>query len=168
MQSYSQNPMTYLAWSDVNIYIKRNFAPIETRVNSIIAIENEAPKIFSAARANLAESLPKPFLETAIEMANGAIEFLTDTVLAEGVPAAMIIGRMAGVPNDRSQLNDGGGRSPGRLRRRPKLIISGRKLSMCARERFWKMVEKRGRYGRKNGKGFYDYPQAGQTVARPC
>ena len=77
MQSYTQNPMTYLAWSDVNIYIKRNFAPLETRVNSIIAIENEAPKIFSAARANLAESLPKPFLETAIEMANGAIEFLS-------------------------------------------------------------------------------------------
>jgi uncharacterized protein (DUF885 family) len=77
MQSYTQNPMTYLAWSDVNIYIKRNFAPLETRVNSIIAIENQAPKIFSAARANLAESLPKPFLETAIEMANGAIEFLS-------------------------------------------------------------------------------------------
>ena len=77
MQSYTQNPMTYLAWSDVNIYIKRNFAPLEERVNSIIAIENEAPKIFSAARANLAESLPKPFLETAIEMANGAIEFLS-------------------------------------------------------------------------------------------
>jgi uncharacterized protein (DUF885 family) len=77
MQSYTQNPMTYLAWSDVNIYIKRNFAPLETRVNSIIAIENQAPKIFSAARANLTESLSKPFLETAIEMANGAAEFLS-------------------------------------------------------------------------------------------
>ena len=77
MESYSQNPMTYLAWSDVNIYIKRNFAPLESRVNSLIAIESEAPKIFSAARANLAEALPKPFLETAIEMASGAIEFLS-------------------------------------------------------------------------------------------
>ncbi|MEO8428640.1 MAG: DUF885 family protein, partial [Verrucomicrobiota bacterium] len=86
MESYSQNPMTYLGWSDINIYIKRNFAPLETRVNSIIAIENEAPGIFSAARANLAESLPKPFLETAIEMANGAAEFLSKD-LVEAVKA---------------------------------------------------------------------------------
>ena len=66
---YSQNPMTYAGALDVNIYIKRNFAPLEDRVRSIIAILNQAPQIISAAQANLAESLPRPQVETAIEEA---------------------------------------------------------------------------------------------------
>jgi uncharacterized protein (DUF885 family) len=67
MQSYTGNPMTYADLIDVNIYLKRNFAPLEDRVRSIIAIEREAPKILAAARANLIESLPKPFVQTAID-----------------------------------------------------------------------------------------------------
>src|SRR6266700_934923 len=76
MQIHSQNPMTYASTLDVNIYIKRNFAPLENRVQSIIAILNQAPQIMAAARAKLADSLPRPEIETAIEQANGAAEFL--------------------------------------------------------------------------------------------
>src|SRR5882724_9478217 len=76
MQIHSQNPMTYASTLDVNIYIKRNFAPLEDRVHSIIAILNQAPQIMAAARANLADSLPRPQIETAIEQANGAADFL--------------------------------------------------------------------------------------------
>lgn len=76
MKSYWQNPMTYAGVLDVSIYIKRNFAPLEDRVRSIIAILNQAPNIMTAARANLAESLPRPFVETAIEQADGAADFL--------------------------------------------------------------------------------------------
>jgi len=76
MQIHSQNPMTYAGTLDVNIYIKRNFAPLENRVHSIIAILNQAPQIMAAARANLADSLPRPEIETAIEQANGAADFL--------------------------------------------------------------------------------------------
>src|SRR2546421_2470453 len=81
MQSYSRNPMTY-ASMDVNIYIKRNFAPLENRVQSIISILNQAPKILGAARANLAEALPRPQIETAIEQANGAADFLGKDLVA--------------------------------------------------------------------------------------
>ena len=77
MQSYSQNPMTYAGALDVNIYIKRNFAPLEDRVRSITAILNQAPQIVAAAKANLAESLPRPQVETAIEEADGAADFLS-------------------------------------------------------------------------------------------
>ncbi len=76
MQIYSRNPMTYAGVLDVNIYIKRNFAPLEDRVRSVIAILDQAPKIFAAARANLALALPRPLVETAIEQAAGAADFL--------------------------------------------------------------------------------------------
>src|ERR1035441_2498026 len=76
MRIYSDNPMTYAGALDVNIYIKRNFAPLEERVRSIVAILNQAPQIMSAARANLAESLPRPQVETAIEEAEGSADFL--------------------------------------------------------------------------------------------
>jgi len=77
MQSYTKNPMTYADVIDVNIYIKRDFAPLEERVRSIIAIEKQAPRVMAAARANLAQPLPEPFVETAIEMAKGAADFLS-------------------------------------------------------------------------------------------
>ncbi len=75
-QIYSRNPMTYASALDVNIYIKRNFAPLEDRVRSIIGILNQAPKITAAASANLVESLPRPQVETAIDQAGGVAEFL--------------------------------------------------------------------------------------------
>ncbi|MBI4664713.1 MAG: DUF885 domain-containing protein [Verrucomicrobia bacterium] len=77
MAGYTTNPMTYAGAFDVNIYIKRNFAPLEDRVKSVIAILSQAPAVMAAARVNLAESLPKPYVETAIEVANGAAAFLS-------------------------------------------------------------------------------------------
>lgn len=74
--TYTLNPMTYAGVLDVNIYIKRNFAPLEARVRSIISILKQAPAIMANARSNLAESLPRPQIETAIEEANGAVDFL--------------------------------------------------------------------------------------------
>jgi uncharacterized protein (DUF885 family) len=80
MQSYWQNPMTYAGVLDVSIYIKRDFAPLEERTRSVTAILRQAPKILSAARANLVESLPRPYIETAMEQANGAADFLEKDV----------------------------------------------------------------------------------------
>src|SRR5258707_8502506 len=79
---YSQNPMTYASVLDVNIYIKRDFAPLEDRVRSIIAVLGNAPQIMAAARANLAEELPRPQVETAMDEANGAIDFLGHDLVA--------------------------------------------------------------------------------------
>jgi uncharacterized protein (DUF885 family) len=74
---FTKNPMTYAGAVDVSIYVKRNFAPIEKRVKSIIAIEKQAPAIFVAAKANLKDSLAKPYIETAIEVAKGSTAFLS-------------------------------------------------------------------------------------------
>src|SRR6202035_3008440 len=81
---------------------------------------------------------------------------------ADGMPAAMIenVGRMAGMPVGPLALNDEvavdlawknlqateADLGPQAIDPRQKALLE-------------EMVEKRGRYGRKNGKGFYDYPQ---------
>jgi uncharacterized protein (DUF885 family) len=82
MRIYSDNPMTYAGALDVNIYIKRDFAPLEERVRSVAAILNQAPQIMSAARANLVEFLPRPQVETAIEQAEGIADFLAKDLVA--------------------------------------------------------------------------------------
>jgi uncharacterized protein (DUF885 family) len=83
LKIYSRNPMTYAGALDVNVYIKRNFAPLEDRARSIISILNQASRVMVAARQNLEEVLPRPQVETAIEMATGAADFYAkDLVLA--------------------------------------------------------------------------------------
>lgn len=73
---YEHNPMSYAGAIDVNVYAKRKYAPIEDRVRSIIAVENQAPNIMIAAKTNLADVLPKPYVELAIQIARGSSEFL--------------------------------------------------------------------------------------------
>lgn len=83
LKVYSKNPMTYAGSIDVNIYIKRNFAPLEQQIKSIIAIENEAPKFYENAKANLQDSLALPHIKLAIDIAKGSASFLgTDLLLA--------------------------------------------------------------------------------------
>ena len=76
MSIYEHNPMTYARAIDVSVYVKRKYAPIEDRVRSIIVVENQAPNIMIAAKTNLADVLPKPYVELAIQSARGAAEFL--------------------------------------------------------------------------------------------
>ncbi|HEX8280402.1 MAG TPA: DUF885 domain-containing protein, partial [Chthoniobacterales bacterium] len=76
MGVFENNPMTYAQALDVNAYLKRNFAPLEERVKSIIAIENQMPNIIIAAKTNLAPVLPRPYVELAIQIARGASDFL--------------------------------------------------------------------------------------------
>ncbi|MBP8157845.1 MAG: DUF885 family protein, partial [Flavobacterium sp.] len=81
LKVYTINPMTYAGAIDVNIYVKRNFAPIEQQIKSIIAIENEAPKLYEAAKANLQDSLALPHIQLAIEIARGSASFLGKDLL---------------------------------------------------------------------------------------
>jgi uncharacterized protein (DUF885 family) len=73
---FERNPMVYARAADVNVYVQRNFAPLEDRVRSLIAIESQVPNILIAARTNLNEVLPKPYVELAIQIARGSSDFL--------------------------------------------------------------------------------------------
>lgn len=74
--AYTKNPMTYAGTLDLNIYVQRDFAPLADRMQYIIAMEKSAPAIFKAARENLEDSLARPHVETAIQIAHGAADFL--------------------------------------------------------------------------------------------
>ena len=83
-------------------------------------------------------------------------------MLTEGVPSAMIenAGVMAGMPVGPLSLNDEVGARPvaedhERRPRRPRRRCRAGGAYRLVDE----MVTKRGRLGRKNGKGFYDYPE---------
>ncbi|PYJ23504.1 MAG: DUF885 domain-containing protein [Verrucomicrobia bacterium] len=82
MSVFERNPMIYARAADVNVYIKRNFAPLEDRVRSLIAIESQIPNILIAARTNLNEVLPKPYVELAIQIARGSSDFLKKDLVA--------------------------------------------------------------------------------------
>ena len=82
MSVFERNPMIYSRAADVNVYIKRNFAPLEDRVRSLVAIECQIPNILIAARTNLNDILPKPYVELAIQIAKASSDFLKKDLIA--------------------------------------------------------------------------------------
>jgi len=85
-------------------------------------------------------------------------------MLAEGVPAAMIenVGRMAGMPVGPLSLNDEVAVDLAwKILKATEADLGPKAIDERQKTLLEEMVEKRGRYGRKNGKGFYDYPQSG-------
>ncbi len=83
MNVFEKNPMTYARAIDLNVYIKRDFKPLSERVRDIVTIEDQTSNIMTAAKTNLATVLPKPFVELAVQIANGSADFLEkDLVVA--------------------------------------------------------------------------------------
>ena len=80
--TFDKNPMIYAGALDINVYLKRDFAPLADRLRSIVAVERQAPAMFVAAHENLAEVLPKPMVELAVEISRGVGDFLTRDLVA--------------------------------------------------------------------------------------
>jgi 3-hydroxyacyl-CoA dehydrogenase / enoyl-CoA hydratase / 3-hydroxybutyryl-CoA epimerase len=83
-------------------------------------------------------------------------------MLLEGVPAAMIenTARMAGMPVGPLSLNDETALDLGlKIVRAAESDLGVSAINPAQKKLLEDMVEKRGRLGRKNGQGFYDYPQ---------
>ena len=82
MGIFEKNPMTYARAIDVNLYVKRDFKPLEDRVRDIVTIEDQTANIMTAGKTNLADGLPKPYVELAIQVANGSADFLEKDLAA--------------------------------------------------------------------------------------
>jgi 3-hydroxyacyl-CoA dehydrogenase / enoyl-CoA hydratase / 3-hydroxybutyryl-CoA epimerase len=91
-------------------------------------------------------------------------------MLTEGVPAAMIenVGRMAGMPVGPLSLNDEVAVDLAwKILKATEADLGAKAIDPRQKKLLEEMVEKRGRYGRKNGKGFYDYPANGPKKLWP-
>ncbi len=91
-------------------------------------------------------------------------------MLAEGVPAAMIenVGRMAGMPVGPLSLNDEVAVDLAwKIVKATEADLGPDAIDFRQKALLVEMVEKRGRYGRKNRKGFYDYPERGPKKLWP-
>ena len=82
VHKFERNPMVYAHCADLNIYIARNFAPLDDRVRSLTAIESQIPNILIAGKTNLESMLPKPHIELAIQIARGSADFLRKDMVA--------------------------------------------------------------------------------------
>ena len=85
-------------------------------------------------------------------------------MLTEGVPAAMIenVGRMAGMPVGPLSLNDEVAVDLAwKILKATEADLGAKAIDPRQKKLLQEMVEKRGRFGRKNGKGLYDYPANG-------
>jgi 3-hydroxyacyl-CoA dehydrogenase/enoyl-CoA hydratase/3-hydroxybutyryl-CoA epimerase len=83
-------------------------------------------------------------------------------MLTEGIPPAMIenVARMAGMPVGPLSLNDEVAIDLGlRILKATEADLGPKAINPAQKTLLVAMVEKHGRLGRKNGKGFYDYPQ---------
>jgi len=91
-------------------------------------------------------------------------------MLAEGVPAAMIenVGRMAGMPVGPLSLNDEVAVDLAwKILKATEADLGAEAIDPRQKKLLEEMVERRGRFGRKNGKGFYDYPAIGPKKLWP-
>jgi uncharacterized protein (DUF885 family) len=81
IQMWRKDADEYTADSTESIFqiMKRNFAPQEERLRSVIAREKLIPKVFEAARKNL-NNPPRVYTEVAIEQLPGVIGFFKEDV----------------------------------------------------------------------------------------
>src|SRR5262245_16138475 len=91
-------------------------------------------------------------------------------IVTEGVPQAMIenVGRIAGMPVGPLALNDEVAVDLAwKILKATEADLGAKAIDSRQKKLLQEMVEKRGRFGRKNGKGFYDYPANGPKKLWP-
>jgi 3-hydroxyacyl-CoA dehydrogenase/enoyl-CoA hydratase/3-hydroxybutyryl-CoA epimerase len=91
-------------------------------------------------------------------------------MLVEGIPPALIenVGRMAGMPVGPLALNDEVAVDLAwKILTATEADLGAKAIDPRQKTLLREMVEKRGRFGRKNGRGFYDYPANGPKKLWP-
>jgi uncharacterized protein (DUF885 family) len=81
IRAWQRDPNVYnrLTSSSIDNILKRNYAPIEQRLHSVLAREREIARLLNEARANL-ENPPRIYTETAIAQVRGSVDYFTRVV----------------------------------------------------------------------------------------
>jgi hypothetical protein len=74
------NPYWYIGNVDPDMYLSRDYAPLETRMRAYIKYAQAIPKMVSDIQANLVGPLPKTYVELGIADFGGFVEFYTKDV----------------------------------------------------------------------------------------
>lgn len=83
LRDHERSPLFYSSLLDVSNYIKRNYAPLGERVVALTAHLEGVPQVLRQARANLsAGRIPRPHLETALEVYRGYVSFYEEVLPA--------------------------------------------------------------------------------------
>jgi hypothetical protein len=76
------NPEWYLGQIDPDVYLSRNYAPLDVRMKAYIKYAQGIPKIAASIKANLKSPMPKTYVELGIEEFGGLADFYTKNVAA--------------------------------------------------------------------------------------
>lgn len=81
IRMWQRDPNIYnrLAASSVDNILKRNYAPIEQRLDAVLAREREIVRLLNEARVNL-DNPPRIYTETAISQVRGSLDYFTRVV----------------------------------------------------------------------------------------
>jgi hypothetical protein len=74
------NPGWYLSQIDPDLYLSRNYAPLDVRMKAYIKYAQGIPKIAASIKENLKSPMPKTFVELGIEEFGGLADFYTKNV----------------------------------------------------------------------------------------
>jgi uncharacterized protein (DUF885 family) len=75
LRDFERNPLAYAGIIDVSNYIKRNYAPLDRRVAALTEHLRQIPGVLAAGRATLRLPLPRPFVDTALDVFDGILTF---------------------------------------------------------------------------------------------
>ena len=89
LQTWRHNPMNYvgLPGSAIDGLIKRNFAPAQDRLRSVIARLRGVPALMVAMRENV-QNPPREFTDLAFRIVHGSVGFFKETIAAWAKEAA--------------------------------------------------------------------------------
>ena len=76
------NPAWYLGNIDPDVYLSRNYAPLDKRLKAYIKYARGIPKIANSIKENLKSPLPKTYVELGIDQFGGLADFYTKNVAA--------------------------------------------------------------------------------------
>jgi uncharacterized protein (DUF885 family) len=81
IRQWQRDPNLYnrLVSASIDGLLKRNYAPIEQRLNAVLQREREIPRLLTEARANL-DAPPRIYTETAIAQVRGSIDYFSRVV----------------------------------------------------------------------------------------
>jgi hypothetical protein len=74
------NPAWYLGQIDPDVYLSRNYAPLEVRMKAYIKYARGIPRIAASIKENLKSPMPKTYVELGIEEFGGLADFYTKNV----------------------------------------------------------------------------------------